>query len=208
MMSELTDVLRYAGVERVYGVGEDSLKSIAQAISTTDGMAWIEVLDEQAAAFAAADEAKSTGRLAVCAGSYGGGTTHLVSGLYDAHRSGAPVFAVASHISTERLGGALVKEIHPERLFADCSHYTGVVSHPWQLSWLARTAMRNAIVRGGVAVLLLDPPSGRAHREHGGHSASCGICGHAIRGRQPQVRVHGYPLHAACAVRRRRALMR
>jgi pyruvate dehydrogenase (quinone) len=60
-------------VERVYGVIEDGLKPIAEAIAGIDGMAWVEVRNEQAATRSAADEALSSGRLAVCAGSCGPG---------------------------------------------------------------------------------------------------------------------------------------
>jgi pyruvate dehydrogenase (quinone) len=204
MMSELVDVLRYAGVERVYGVGEARLKPIAEAIGGIDGMAWVEVRNEQAAALAAAHEALSSGRLAVCAGSYGPGRTHLIRGLYDAHRSGAPVLAVASHISNEDTDDAIVGEIHPERLFAECSNYCGLVGHPSEMPWLARTAMQHALVRGGVSVLLLNPPAETNVQDHVDRSASCRISGSTIDGRQPLVRAHYLPLHAACAVSRRR----
>jgi pyruvate dehydrogenase (quinone) len=204
MMSELVDVLRYAGVERVYGVVEDRLKPIAEAISGIDGMAWVEVRNEQAAALAAADEALSSGRLAVCAGSYGPGRTHLIRGLYDAHRSGAPVLAVASQISNEDTGDGVSRQIHPERLFAECSNYCGLVGHPSEMPWLARTAMQHALVRGGVSVLLLDPPPATNVQDPVDRSASCRICRHVTRGRQPLVRVHRLPLHAACATSRRR----
>ena len=66
--------------------------------------------------------------------------------------------AVASYVSTEDRGGGALHEVHPERLFAECSHYCGLVSHPSQISWLAGIAMQHALARGGVAVLLLDPP--------------------------------------------------
>ena len=103
-MSDLTEVLRCAGVARVYGVVEDSLTPFVDAVWRTEGMAWVEVRDESAAALAAADEAQATGELAVCAGSYGAGKPHLIHGLYDAHRTGAPVLAVASYVSTEDEG--------------------------------------------------------------------------------------------------------
>ena len=90
-MPELTEVLRQAGVVRVYGVVEDSLTPFLDAVWRTDGMAWVEVRDEQAAAFAAADKAQATGQPAVCAGTYGAGRTHLIHRLYGAHRTGAPV---------------------------------------------------------------------------------------------------------------------
>ncbi len=203
-MSDLTEVLRYAGVARVYGVVEDSLTPFVDAVWRTEGMAWVEVRDESAAALAAADEAQATGQLAVCAGSYGAGKPHLIHGLYDAHRTGAPVLAVASYVSTEDRGGGALHEVHPERLFAERSHYCGPVSHPSQISWLARTAMQHALVRGGVAVLLLDPPVETERQDLTEQSSSCRIRGDVIRGRRPPVRIHGVPLHAASSAHRRR----
>jgi len=202
-MSDLTEVLRYAGVARVYGVAEVSLTPFVDAVWRTEGMAWVEVRDESAAALAAADEAQPTGQLAVCAGSYGAGKPHLIHGLCDAHRTGAPVLAVASHVSTEDSGGGALHKVHPERLFAECSHYCGQVSHPSHISWLARTAMQHALVRGGVAVLLHDPPVATKRRDLTELSSSCRIRGDAIRGRQPPVRIHSVPLHAASSARRR-----
>jgi pyruvate dehydrogenase (quinone) len=202
-MSELVDVLRDAGVERVYGVVENALKPIAEAISGIDGMAWVEVRNEQAAALAAADEALSSGRLAVCAGSCGPGRTPLIRGLYDAHRRGAPVLAVASQISSKDTGDGISHQIHPERLFAECSNYCGLVSHQSEMAWLARTAMQHALVRGGVSVLLLDPPAATNVQDPVDRSVSSRICGHVIRGRQPLVRVHRLSLRAACAASRR-----
>jgi pyruvate dehydrogenase (quinone) len=62
-----------------------------------------------------------TGRLAVCAGSCGPGNTHLLQGLYDANRSGAPVLALASHITSTQIGTGFFQETHPEQLFVECS---------------------------------------------------------------------------------------
>src|SRR5262245_42024914 len=45
------------------------------------------VRNEEAGPYAAAAEAQLTGPLAVCAGSCGSGSTHLVQGLYDANRT-------------------------------------------------------------------------------------------------------------------------
>src|SRR4030095_15376404 len=86
---QLVQVLRQAGVARVYGVVGDSLNPFVDAIRRTEGIEWIAVRNEESGAFAAAAEAQLTGRLAVCAGSCGPGNTHLIQGLYDAHRSGA-----------------------------------------------------------------------------------------------------------------------
>ncbi len=159
---QLIDVLRQAGVERVYGIVGDSLNPIVDAIRRTEGIEWVHVRNEEAAAFAAAAQAQLTGRLAVCAGSCGPGNTHLIQGLYDAHRSGAPVLALASHITSEQIGTGFFQETHPERLFLECSHFCELVSQPAQMPRLARIAIQTALGRGGVAVLAL--PGDVLHR--------------------------------------------
>jgi pyruvate dehydrogenase (quinone) len=152
---QLVHVLRQAGVARVYGVVGDSLNPFVDAIRRTKGIEWIHVRNEEAGAFAAAAEAQLTGRLAVCAGSCGPGNTHLIQGLYDAHRSAAPVLAIASHIPTEQIGTSFFQETHPERLFVECSHYCELVSQATQMPRLARVAIQQAIGRGGVSVLVM-----------------------------------------------------
>ncbi|HIY94332.1 MAG TPA: ubiquinone-dependent pyruvate dehydrogenase, partial [Candidatus Rothia avicola] len=123
LADQLIQQLIDAGVERIYGVVGDSLNPIVDAVRASGGSAkggidWIHVRHEEVAAFAAAAEAQVTGKLAVCAGSCGPGNTHLVNGLYDAHRSGAPVLAIASHIPSAQIGTSYFQETHPDRLFA------------------------------------------------------------------------------------------
>src|SRR3977135_2068852 len=113
---QFVQVLRQVGVERIYGVVGDSLNPIVDAVRRTDGIEWVYVRNEEAGAFAAAAEAQVTDRLAVCAGSCGPGNTHLIQGLYDAHRSAAPVLALASQISSDEIGTDYFQETHPERL--------------------------------------------------------------------------------------------
>jgi pyruvate dehydrogenase (quinone) len=151
---QLVHVLRQAGVARVYGVVGDSLNPFVDAIRRTEGIEWIHVRNEEAAAFAAAAEAQLTGRLAACAGSCGPGNTHLIQGLYDAHRDGVPVLAIASHIPTEQIGTSFFQETHPERLFLECSHYCELLSQASQMPRMARIAIQQAIGRGGVSVLV------------------------------------------------------
>src|SRR4051794_10616854 len=115
----MVEVLRQAGVERVYGVVGDSLNPVVDAIRRTEGISWVHVRNEEAGAFAAAAEAELSGRLAVCAGSCGPGNTHLIQGLYDAQRSGLPVLALASHIPSGQIGTGFFQETHPERVFTD-----------------------------------------------------------------------------------------
>ena len=155
LADQLVGVLRQAGVTRVYGVVGDSLNPMVDAIRRTDGVDWVHVRNEEAGAFAAAAEAQLTGRLAVCAGSCGPGNTHLIQGLYDAHRTGAPVLAIASHIPSAQIGTGFFQETHPDRVFVDCSHYCELVSQAAQMPRVVRTAIQHALGRGGVSVLAI-----------------------------------------------------
>ncbi|MEU1625269.1 pyruvate dehydrogenase [Streptomyces sp. NPDC020096] len=152
---QFISVLLQAGVERIYGVVGDSLNPLVDAIRRTDGIEWVHVRNEEAAAFAAAAEAQITGRLAVCAGSCGPGNTHLVQGLYDAQRSAAPVLAIASHIPSAQIGTGYFQETHPEKLFAEAADYCELVSQPEQMPRIVRIAIQHAIATPGVSVLVL-----------------------------------------------------
>ncbi|WP_214413018.1 pyruvate dehydrogenase [Sphaerisporangium fuscum] len=152
---QFVQVLRQAGVRRVYGVVGDSLNPIVDAIRRAEDVDWVHVRNEEAGAFAAAAEAQLTGRLAVCAGSCGPGNTHLLQGLYDAHRTGAPVLALASHIPSPEIGTGFFQETHPERVFVDCSGYCEMISRPAQMPRVLRTAIQHAEGEGGVAVIVL-----------------------------------------------------
>ncbi|MFD9532549.1 pyruvate dehydrogenase [Streptomyces sp. NPDC060010] len=152
---QFVDILVRAGVQRMYGVVGDSLNPVVDAIRRTDGIEWIQVRHEETAAFAAGAEAQITGRLAACAGSCGPGNLHLINGLYDAHRSMAPVLALASHIPSGEIGLGFFQETHPDRLFTECSHYSELISNPQQMPRVLQTAIQHAIGRSGVGVIAL-----------------------------------------------------
>ena len=155
LAEQLIEVLRQAGVLRIYGVVGDSLNPLVDALRRADGIEWVHVRNEEAGAFAAAAEAQLTGRPAVCAGSCGPGNTHLIQGLYDAHRTGAPVLAIASHIPSAHIGTGFFQETHPDRVFTDCSHFCELVSQAEQMPRLARSAIQHAVGLGGVSVLVV-----------------------------------------------------
>jgi pyruvate dehydrogenase (quinone) len=152
---ELICKLAEAGVERIYGVVGDSLNPVTDALRLNGNVRWIHVRNEEAGAFAASAEAQLTGKLAACAGSCGPGNLHLINGLFDAHRSNAPVIAIASHIPTSEIGTGYFQETHPESLFKECSHYCELVSNPKQFERVLHIATQNAIGKGGVSVVVL-----------------------------------------------------
>ncbi|GIF74466.1 ubiquinone-dependent pyruvate dehydrogenase [Asanoa siamensis] len=151
----MVGTLKASGVRRVYGIPGDSLNGFTDALRRDGGLAWEHVRHEEAGAFAAAGEAAITGELAVCAGSCGPGNLHLINGLYDANRSGVPVLAIAAHIPAEEIGSDYFQETHPQNLFAECSVYCELASIPEQVPRLLEMAMRAALQRRGVAVLVV-----------------------------------------------------
>ena len=151
----LATTLANAGVTRIWGVTGDSLNGLSDSLRRLDRIAWMHVRHEEVAAFAAGAEAATTGRLAVCAGSCGPGNLHLINGLYNCHRNHEPVLAIAAHIPESEIGLTYFQETHPQELFKECSYYVELVSTPEQMPRVLETAMRTAILKRGVAVIVL-----------------------------------------------------
>jgi pyruvate dehydrogenase (quinone) len=120
--AKLVETLIQAKIPRIYGLAGDSLNSIVDEVRRHDALDWVHVRHEEVAAFAAGAEAQLSGQLTVCAGSCGPGNLHLINGLYDCHRSMAPVLAIAAHIPSSEIGTSYFQETHPDRLFVECSH--------------------------------------------------------------------------------------
>ncbi|MDO5670408.1 MAG: pyruvate dehydrogenase [Corynebacterium sp.] len=151
---QLVDTLEAHGAKRIYGVVGDSLNPIVDAIADSS-IEWIHVRNEEAAAFAAGAESLITGRLAVCAGSCGPGNLHLLQGLYDAHRNGAKVLALASHIPSTQIGSNFFQETHPEVLFSECSGYCEMVNSADHGARLLHHAIQSTMAGEGVSVLVI-----------------------------------------------------
>ncbi len=126
--AKVVETLIQAGIHRVYGLVGDSLNSIVNEVRLHQAIDWVHVRYEETAAFAAGAEAQLSGHLTVCAGSCGPGNLHLINGLYDCHRSMAPVLAIAAQIPSSEIGTGYFQETHPERLFVECSHYCEMIS--------------------------------------------------------------------------------
>src|ERR1700758_2444209 len=144
-----------AGVKRIYGVVGDSLNGLSDSLRRDGSIEWVHMRHEESAAFAAGAEAHLTGQLAVCCGSCGPGNLHLSNGLFDCHRSGVPVLAIAAHIPSTEIGIDYFQATHPEMLFRECSHYVELVSNPGQMLQILTRAIRVAVARRGVAVVVI-----------------------------------------------------
>jgi pyruvate dehydrogenase (quinone) len=150
----LVGTLEQIGVSHVFGLIGDSLNPLADAIRRSR-IDWVGVRHEEGAALAAAGQAKLTGRLAVCAGTTGPGSTHLVAGLYEAARDHAPVLALSGDMPRKLRGIDYIQSTEPDLLFRDVSLYTETVSSPAQAPRVVHQAIAAAYAGRGVAHLTL-----------------------------------------------------
>src|ERR1700734_2868244 len=151
----IVESLEAANVQRIFGLVGDSLNGITESLRVRGKIEWIAVRHEEVAAFAAGAQAQLTGELAVCAGSCGPGNLHLINGLFDCHRNRVPVLAIAAHIPSTEIGSSYFQETHPQSLFKECSHYVELISDPVQVPRIVETAIREAVAKQGVAVIVI-----------------------------------------------------
>ncbi len=151
---QIVETLERQGVKRIFGLVGDSLNPIVDAVRRSK-IEWVHVRNEEAAAFAAGAESLVTGELAVCAASCGPGNTHLIQGLYDSHRNGGKVLAIASHIPSQQIGSHYFQETHPEFIFQECSGYCEVVNSPDQGARVLHHAIQSTMAGKGVSVMVL-----------------------------------------------------
>lgn len=150
----LVGVLEHIGVKQIFALIGDSLNPLAEAVRSSS-VEWIGVRHEEGAALAASGQAKLTGRLAVCAGTTGPGSTHLVAGLYEAARDHAPVLALSGDMPRKLHGVDYFQTTKPDLLFRDVSLYTETIMSPEQAPAVIHQAIAAAYAGRGVAHLTL-----------------------------------------------------
>ncbi|MEZ5093663.1 thiamine pyrophosphate-dependent enzyme [Nocardioides sp.] len=151
----IIEALAEGGVTQVWGVVGDALNPVTDAIRRQDGMEWIGVRHEEAAAFAAGAQAQLTGTLGVCMGTVGPGSIHLLNGLYDAKKSHAPVLAIAGQVPSAEIGTDYFQEVDNDKLFADVAVFAQTLTSAEQLPHVLEQAVNAAYAHRGVAVLTL-----------------------------------------------------
>src|SRR6202050_2048173 len=152
----LVDALEKIGVKHIFGLIADSLNPIGDVVRQSK-IEWIGVRHEEGGALAASGQAKLTGRLGVCCGTTGPGSTHLVAGLYEASRDHAPVLAISGDMPRKMHGADFIQTTEPDLLFRDVSLYTETLSSPAQAPAVIHQAIAAAYAGRGVAHLTLPP---------------------------------------------------
>jgi pyruvate dehydrogenase (quinone) len=150
----LVETLEEIGVRHIFGLIADSLNPIGDVVRQSK-IEWVGVRHEEGGALAAAGQAKLTGRLGVCCGSTGPGSTHLIAGLYEASRDHAPVLAISGDMPRQLEGIDYFQATAPNMLFKDVSLYTETISSPAQAPAVIHEAIAAAYAGRGVAHLTI-----------------------------------------------------
>ena len=151
----IIDTLAGAGAARCYGVPGDTLNHVTDAIRRSGKIRFVHVRHEEAGGFAAGADAMLTGKLALCAGSCGPGSLHFINGLYESHRNRVPVVLIASQIVRDEIGFEFPQEVDFKSVYAASTVFCEELRTPANARRLAAAAAQAAIIKRGVAVLIV-----------------------------------------------------
>ncbi|MBK5214239.1 MAG: hypothetical protein JJE55_11335 [Flavobacteriaceae bacterium] len=124
---QILQILKNVGVTQIWGVTGDALNTFTDALRDDDDIKWIAVRHEENGAFAAGAEAQMTNNLAVCAGTVGPGTLHLINGLYNAKKERVPVLAISGQVARVNMGTNYFQEVGLTKIFDDVCAYQAVI---------------------------------------------------------------------------------
>lgn len=142
--------LKAEGAEVVFGIPGGLLHPLFEAAEADDDLRLVVTKHEEGAAFMADGYARLKGRLAVCAGTSGPGSTNLLTGVSCAFADGVPMLVVTGQAATHALGKGAAQETSREdidivSMFSPVTKYSTMVTSPESLPHHLRRAMRQAL---------------------------------------------------------------
>ncbi|RMH42519.1 MAG: thiamine pyrophosphate-binding protein [Deltaproteobacteria bacterium] len=146
-------VLRYLkaeGVRVVYGIPGGLLHTFFEAVEADPDLALVVAKHEEGAAFMADGYARTSGRLAVCAGTSGPGATNLLTGVSVAFADGVPMMVITGQAASHALGKGAAQETTREdidvvAMFRPVTKYSTMVPTADVMPHHLRRALRLAL---------------------------------------------------------------
>ena len=139
------------GVKYVFGIPGTSTLGVIDAIRKNDKIKYIQVRNEQTAAFMASAYGKLTGHVAACLTVAGPGATNLATGLYDAKLDHAPVLALTGQVERHRIGTGATQEIDQHSFFEPICVFNKTVMSKEQSTILVTKGIKHALMEKGVS---------------------------------------------------------
>lgn len=148
----LISYLEQLGVEYVFGIPGGAIEPLYNALARSErrgGPRAVVARHETGAAFMADGYARNSGKLGVCCGTAGPGTTNLMTGVASAYDNHAPLLVITAQTAITHFGKCAAQEsgdtgINTVAMFEHCTHYSTLVSHPDQFESKLTTAIMRA----------------------------------------------------------------
>ncbi|MEO6820468.1 MAG: thiamine pyrophosphate-dependent enzyme [Ginsengibacter sp.] len=164
---QILKILEDIGVTQIWGVTGDALNAFTDALQGEDlNIKWNAVRHEENGAFAATAEAQITGNLAVCAGTVGPGSLHLINGLYNAKKERVPVLAISGQVARVNIGTNYFQEVDLTKIFDDVCAYQAVIRSAEEAPRIVLRAIQIALEQN--AVVRVEIPVDIANEDAGG----------------------------------------
>lgn len=133
----LTSYLAQLEVEYVFGIPGGAIEPFYNALARSErrgGPRAVVARHETGAAFMADGYARNSGKLGVCCGTAGPGTTNLMTGVASAYDNHSPLLVVTAQTALTNFGKRAAQEsgdtgINTVAMFEHCTHYSTLVSH-------------------------------------------------------------------------------
>ncbi len=133
----LVSYIEQLGVEYVFGVPGGPIEPLYNALARSErrgGPRAVIARHETGAAFMADGYARNSGKIGVCCGTVGPGTTNLITGVASAHDNHTPILVITAQTSLTNFGKGATQEsadtgINTVAMFSHCTRYSSLISH-------------------------------------------------------------------------------
>ena len=157
----LISYLEQLEVEYVFGIPGGAIEPLYNALARSEhrgGPRAVVARHETGAAFMADGYARNSGKLGVCCGTAGPGTTNLMTGVASAYDNHSPLLVITAQTAITNFGKRAAQEsgdtgINTVAMFEHCTCYSTLVSHADQFERKLTSAIMHA----------LQAPRGPAH---------------------------------------------
>ena len=133
----LISYLEQLDVEYVFGIPGGPIEPLYNALARSErrgGPRAVVARHETGAAFMADGYARNSGKLGVCCGTVGPGTTNLMTGVASAYDNQSPILVITAQTALTNFGKGATQEsadtgINTVAMFSHCTHYSSLISH-------------------------------------------------------------------------------
>lgn len=157
---KLTDVLvqclENEGVEYVFGIVGKETIDLADSLSKSQQIQFVNVRHEQGAAFMADVYGRLSQKVGVCLATLGPGATNLMTGIASAQLDHSPLVALIGQAGIERHYKESHQYIDIVKIFEPITKYSNQITEAQMVPSIIRKAFRTAIIDkpGSVAITL------------------------------------------------------